>query len=41
VLKVCREEKRFSEEALASVEQFLNQPLKWSADHGGIAELKR
>lgn len=41
VLKVCREEKRFSDEALASVEQFLNQPLKWSADHGGIAELKR
>lgn len=41
VLKVCRDEKRFPEEALASVERFLNDPLTWSAANGGISELKR
>lgn len=39
VLKVCRDEKRFPEDALASVESFLGAPLKWSAAHGGISEL--
>lgn len=39
VLKVCKSEKLFSEDILGEVEKFLNAPLDWSAEHGGIAEL--
>lgn len=39
ILKVCKSEKLFSEDVLEEVEKFLNAPLKWSAEHGGIAEL--
>jgi orotate phosphoribosyltransferase len=41
VLAVCKAEKRYSSETLASVESFLNEPLKWSAAHGGISEIAR
>src|SRR5690606_3496464 len=41
VPKVSRVDKRCSEWALASSGHFLCQPLKWSAGHTGIAELKR
>ena len=41
VLAVCKAEKRYSPETLASVESFLNEPLKWSAAHGGISEIAR
>ena len=39
VLAVAREQKLFEDDKLASVEAFLNAPLKWSADHGGVSEL--
>lgn len=39
VLKIAREQKLFDDEKLASVEEFLNAPVKWSAAHGGVAEL--
>nr|WP_186398055.1 orotate phosphoribosyltransferase [Stappia sp. P2PMeth1] len=38
VLAVARDENHFDEKTLASVESFLNEPLKWSAAHGGISE---
>ena len=41
ILKVCKSEKLFSEDVLEEVEKFLNAPLKWSAEHGGIAELPK
>lgn len=39
VLAVARDQRLFDIETLNSVEAFLDQPLKWSADHGGVAEL--
>jgi len=39
VLAVARDKALFDPATLASVEAFLDQPLKWSADHGGVAEL--
>lgn len=39
VLAVAREQKLFDDDKLSSVEAFLNAPLKWSADHGGVSEL--
>jgi orotate phosphoribosyltransferase len=39
VLAVARERALFSEAHLNSVEAFLNEPLKWSAAHGGVSEL--
>ena len=39
VLAVAKEQKLFDDATLASVEAFLNAPLKWSADHGGVSEL--
>lgn len=39
VLAVAKEQALFDEEKLASVEAFLNAPLKWSAEHGGVSEL--
>jgi len=35
VLKHCRDENHFERNTLDEVEKFLNQPLQWSADHGG------
>jgi orotate phosphoribosyltransferase len=39
ILKVCKDEKRFSDETIAEVESFLSAPVQWSANHGGISEL--
>ncbi len=39
VLRVCKAENRFSADVLSEVESFLNAPLEWSANHGGITEL--
>ncbi len=39
VLAVCREEGYFDEATLAAVETFLDDPLAWSGDHGGVREL--
>ncbi|MCV3736620.1 orotate phosphoribosyltransferase [Rhizobium sp. TRM96647] len=39
VLAVARAQKLFDEATLASVEAFLNAPLLWSADHGGVSAL--
>ena len=39
VLAVARAQKLFDEATLASVEAFLNAPLLWSADHGGVSTL--
>lgn len=35
VLKLCRDKGHFDPYTLDEVEKFLNQPLQWSADHGG------
>src|SRR5271157_5923738 len=37
VLEVCREKPYFSEGALAEVRKFLEDPVAWSAAHGGVA----
>lgn len=39
ILKVCKDENRFSPETIAEVESFLRAPVRWSANHGGISEL--
>ncbi|WP_163267942.1 orotate phosphoribosyltransferase [Chelativorans alearense] len=39
VLDACRRQNRFGADALDEAERFLNEPLVWSAAHGGIAEL--
>jgi orotate phosphoribosyltransferase len=39
VLAAARAGGHFDEETLAQVEAFLNEPLKWSAANGGIAEM--
>ncbi|HVK91482.1 MAG TPA: orotate phosphoribosyltransferase [Mycoplana sp.] len=39
VLAVARSERLFDEGTLASVEAFLNAPLLWSSDHGGVNTL--
>ena len=41
VLGVCKQQNRFDTATLAEVESFLNEPVKWSARNGGIAELPR
>lgn len=41
ILAVCKEQQKFSPETIAEVESFLNAPLEWSANHGGIAELPK
>jgi orotate phosphoribosyltransferase len=41
VLKLCKKEQRFSSETLNEVESFLNEPIRWSAEHGGIAEFPK
>ena len=39
VLKVAQDGDYFDAETLAQVEQFLNEPLTWSAAHGGKSEI--
>jgi hypothetical protein len=39
VLDECRRTKHYDDETLAQVEAFLNAPLQWSAEHGGISIL--
>jgi orotate phosphoribosyltransferase len=39
VLAAARQDKLFDEATLASVAAFLDAPLKWSAEHGGVSEL--
>ena len=39
VLEVARAQKLFDAEKLASVQLFLDDPLAWSAAHGGVAQL--
>ena len=38
VLRVCQESKYFDAHTLTEVESFLNNPVDWSAAHGGAAE---
>jgi orotate phosphoribosyltransferase len=39
VLEVARAQALFNSEKLASVQSFLDDPLAWSAAHGGVAQL--
>ena len=39
VLAAAKADKLFDEKTLADVEDFLNQPLAWSARNGGVGEL--
>ncbi|MTI17670.1 orotate phosphoribosyltransferase [Rhodobacteraceae bacterium RKSG542] len=39
VLKVCRDNGYFDAATLDEVESFLNNPLEWSKNHGGISEI--
>ena len=38
VLRVCKKEQAFDDETLVEIESFLNNPIAWSAAHGGVAE---
>jgi orotate phosphoribosyltransferase len=38
VLKVAKESGHFEPQILTEVENFLNEPAKWSAEHGGISD---
>ncbi len=40
VLEVCRERPWFSESALTGVRTFLEDPVRWSAKHGGVGSLE-
>ena len=37
VLDACRSHRYFSDSALAGVRKFLENPMAWSAEHGGVA----
>ena len=39
VLNVCKTEEYFSSETLQEVENFLDNPLAWSGEHGGATEI--
>ena len=39
VLEVARQQALFDQDKLTSVQKFLDDPLAWSAAHGGVAEL--
>jgi len=39
VLEVCKENRYFDAATLAEVEAFLNDPLDWSAAHGGATQM--
>jgi len=38
VLQVCKDNQYFDIDTLAEIESFLNNPIAWSAAHGGVAE---
>ena len=38
VLKVCKDNQYFDNKTLSEIESFLNNPIAWSAAHGGVAE---
>jgi orotate phosphoribosyltransferase len=38
VLAVCKQKQYFDNQTLDEVEQFLNNPIEWSAAHGGASE---
>lgn len=39
ILAVVKKQNRFGPDVIAEVESFLNNPIEWSAKHGGISEL--
>ena len=39
VLKVAKENNYFDKKSIGEVENFLNQPMEWSAGHGGASSL--
>lgn len=39
VLAVCRKQNYFDPKTLSGVEQFLDDPLKWSGENGGVTEI--
>src|SRR5665213_4004735 len=39
VLKIAKSEARFDAATMREVEKFLNDPVSWSAAHGGVSEL--
>lgn len=39
VLKIAKSEARFDVATMREVEKFLNDPVSWSAAHGGVSEL--
>jgi orotate phosphoribosyltransferase len=39
VLEIARQQNRFDPRTLGEVERFLDEPLRWSAEHGGIDTL--
>ena len=39
VLKVAREQAYFDADVLTGVERFLDEPLKWSGENGGVTEI--
>ena len=41
VLKVAKEFNYFDTDAIGEVEKFLNQPMEWSAAHGGASSLSK
>lgn len=41
VLAVCRRNGYFDEATLTQVEAFLNDPLTWSGNHGGVTEISK
>lgn len=41
ILSAAREGGYFDRATLGEVERFFDNPLKWSADHGGVAEVSR
>ncbi len=40
VLAVARQHRYFADDALNEVEAFINDPVKWSVAHGGVAKAK-
>jgi len=41
IITVCKNENRLPSGTIAEVESFLNDPVSWSAGHGGKSELPR
>ncbi len=39
VLAVCRTNEYFDKDTLNEVEKFLNNPLEWSGNHGGVSQI--